>query len=148
MYEILLIIHNLLRWVILILGLAAVIRGLSGWLGNRNWQPLDRRLGSFYTIALDVQFLVGLMLYFVFSDLTSPNLGNFGQAMGVPDLRFFLFDHPFTMLVAVVLAHLGTVLARRADTDTSKFRRLAIWTLLSLLVILVAIPWSRPLIRL
>lgn len=148
MYDILLIIHNLLRWVVLILGLAAVVRGLAGWLGKQNWQPLDRRLGSFYTMSLDIQFLVGLLLYFVFSDLTTANLGNFGQAMGVPDLRFFLFEHPFTMLVAVILAHLGTVLARRADSDTAKFRRLAIWTLLSLLAILVAIPWERPLFRL
>ena len=68
--------------------------------------------------------------------------------MANPDARFFGFEHIFYMFIAIALAHMGTAFARRADTDQKKFRNAAIFFSLSLLVIIIAIPWGRPLLRL
>jgi hypothetical protein len=45
------------------------------------------------------------------------------------------------MLVAIIVAHIGRVLVRRAPAAPQKHRRAAIWFGLSLLIILIAIPW-------
>jgi uncharacterized membrane protein YozB (DUF420 family) len=34
MYPFLLTLHSLLRWVVLILGIIAIVRGFMGWRGN------------------------------------------------------------------------------------------------------------------
>jgi hypothetical protein len=101
----------------------------------------------FFSSALDTQVLLGLILYFI-SPLTRTALQNFGAAMSSPDLRFFALEHVFYMLIAVILVHIGSVRARRAKTDVDKHRTAAIFYSLAVLIILIAIPWSRPLIRL
>ena len=61
--------HSWLRWLIILLGLFAVARAVSGRVSGRPWLASDESPGRFYTIAIDVQMLLGLLLYFVFSDL-------------------------------------------------------------------------------
>lgn len=148
MYPLLLSLHNIIRWVVLIIGIVATVLAFMGWFGRREWTERDRRIGSFFGISLDIQFLIGLLLYFVYSPLTRTALSDFGAAMSAPDLRFIAVEHVFTMLAAIVLAHVGSVLARRAETSQAKFKRAAIFFGLALLLVLVGIPWSRPLFRL
>jgi uncharacterized membrane protein len=42
MYPITLALHNLVRWIALILGILAAARAFSGWFGNRAWSEGDR----------------------------------------------------------------------------------------------------------
>lgn len=146
MYAVTLALHNLLRWAVLALGLWAVLRAVLGWARASAWSPLDRKAGLFFTIALDIQILLGLLLYFAFSPLARAALADFGAAMASVDLRFFALDHPLEMLAAVVLAHLGSALSRKASQDKARHRRAAIFYTLSLAAVLLAIPWSRPLL--
>lgn len=146
MYDILLVVHNWFRWVVLILGFIAVLNALFGWIGKREWVNRDRVLGSLFGGALDLQLLFGIILYFI-SPITQAALANFGNAMRVPELRFFGLEHLFYMVIAVVAVHLGSILARRAPADSAKHRRAALWYLFAIILILIAIPWSRPLFR-
>jgi hypothetical protein len=146
MYPLILGLHNLVRWVALILAIVATVGAFSGWFGKRQWSERDRKIGSFFAIAMDIQLLLGLILYFVYSPLTRTALADFGAAMGVADLRFFAIEHFFYMFLALVFAHLGSVLARRAPDSKAKFQRAAIFFGLSLLLILLGIPWTRTLI--
>ena len=45
-YDIVRILHNLVRWAVLILGVIAAVRALAGWVGRRGWLPVDDRLGG------------------------------------------------------------------------------------------------------
>jgi hypothetical protein len=119
--------HNIIRWVVVLVALLALARAYMGWLGRREWTPADRRAGVLFGSAMDVQLLLGIILIFL--------NGGFG-AMGV-----FLMEHILPMVVAVVLVHVGSILARRAEGDTSRHRMAAIFYTLALLVVLVAIPW-------
>jgi hypothetical protein len=145
MYAFFLAMHNIVRWVALILAVVATVTAFLGWFGKRQWSERDRKIGSFFGIAMDIQLLLGLLLYFVFSPITRTALQDFGAAMGVQDLRFFGLEHAFYMILAVVFAHLGSILARRAPESKAKFQRAAIFFGLSLLLILLGIPWGRPL---
>ncbi len=145
MYSFFLALHNIVRWAALILAVAATATAFVGWFGKRQWSERDRKIGSYFGIAMDIQLLVGLILYFVYSPLTRTALADFGAAMGVADVRFFAIEHAFYMILAVVFAHLGSVLARRAPDSRAKYQRAAIFFGLSLLLILLGIPWGRPL---
>lgn len=148
-YEILLVLHNLIRWVVLIAGVLAVVMAITGWLGNRNWGATDNRIGLLFTGSLDLQVLIGLLLYFIFSPITTSNFSNFGQAMGNEEIRFFLVEHSLLMVIAVVLAHIGRAQSKKATPDTNKHKRAAIFFTLAIIAILLAIPWTgRPLFRL
>lgn len=144
-YSIFLILHNLLRWIVLIIVVVAVGKALMGWFGKGNWAKLDDRLGIIVTTSMDAQFLVGLILYVFLSPLTTAAFQNFGAAMQDRVLRFFAVEHISVMVVAVVLAHVGRSLSKKATTDAAKFQRAGIFFALTLLAILAGIPWFRSL---
>jgi len=146
MYDFILTLHNLTRWLVLIFGVLAVLRAFYGWFGKKAWSQLDDRLGLGFTITMDIQLLLGLLLYFVFSPITKTAFRDFGAAMAESDLRYFAVEHILMMVIAVILVHIGRALSKRADTDAGKHKRAAIFFTLGLLVVLAAIPWFRPLL--
>jgi hypothetical protein len=147
MYEIVLSVHNVLRWLVLVAGVIAVLRAVGGWRGRRRWTPESAGPGRLFTISLDVQFLLGILLYGMLSPVTRQAFADFGGAMADRDLRFFAVEHALLMVLAVVAAHLGKVLAPKAGLDAARFRRAALWYGAALLLILAGMPWFRPLFR-
>lgn len=145
MYPVVLAIHNILRWLVLIAGILAAGRALIGWFGKKEWTRQDRLFGVIFTSAMDVQLLFGLSLYLFFSDIVKGAFNDFDAAMGVRDMRFFAIEHVFYMVVALVFAHLGSMLPKKVDEAVAKHRRAAIWFTLSVVIILAGIPWWRPL---
>jgi cytochrome c biogenesis factor len=142
-----------LRWLVVIFALLAVFQAYRAWIGRKPATKLDQRLGMLFSSSLDLQVLVGLILYFVLSPITTGALRNFGGAMANANTRYFLVEHALVMLVAVVLVHVGRSLARRAGKSAVSAQRLAIFYTLAILAILLAIPWpflpaGRPWIRL
>jgi hypothetical protein len=140
-----LLIHNLIRWVVVISAVVAIIRSFIGWFGSKEWTDMDRKVGLIYTISIDIQILLGLLLYFFFSDITKGVFSDFSSAMSVEGIRFFAIEHALLMLLGVVFAHLGSYLPKKVDDSKSKYRRAAIWYTLSVVVILLGTPWMRPL---
>ena len=145
MYELVLTAHSWLRWVALIAGLMAVVLAFTA-------SPRADRWGLILVIALDIQLLLGFALYLVLSPNTKAILGNFGAAMRDPVARFWAVEHVSLMVFAVVMAHVGRVLARKAAAPAAKRKRLLVCFVLSTLAMLAATPWpgmasGRPLFR-
>jgi hypothetical protein len=152
MYSPLLLLHSWLRWVVLLTGIIALVRAIGGMNGKRAWTSADAKPGLFFMISCDLQLVIGLALYLVFSPTVQAAFGNIGAAMRNPEYRFFVVEHFFGMIIAIVLAHVGRVRSKKAKTDAAKFRGAAIFYGLALLIMLAAIPWpgmpaGRPLIR-
>ncbi len=141
MYEFTLGLHNILRWVIVVIALFTIIRAFIGWFGKKDWQDLDDKLGMYYTIGLDIQLVLGLILYFVLSPITASNFSNFAGAMGESDIRFLLIEHFLLMIIAIVVAHIGRSRIKKAEGSLSKYKGAAIFYTISFLLILTAIPW-------
>lgn len=151
MYSATLTLHSWLRWAVILLGIFAIIRAI-GATGSRRWTRSDDRAAMLFTIAFDLQFLTGLLLYFVLSPITKAALQHMDAAMRTAALRYWAVEHPSAMLVALVLAHAGRVLVRRAP-EAKKGRMALIFFVLALLLILGMTPWpnmpgERPLFRL
>jgi hypothetical protein len=134
MHAVVLFIHSLLRWFVLAAGLYAVARAFGG----------NGRAGRWFAILLDIQVLLGLIVYWL-SPITSSALANMGGAMQNRVVRFWTVEHSFSMLVALALAHIGLARAKKGKGGS------AVLYLLALLAILAGIPWpplpyGRPLI--
>jgi len=147
MYATVLILHSWIRWGALITGVGAVLAALNGGAAAR-----AERWGRSLTMMLDLQMLLGLLLYLVVSPNMQMIRANFGEAMQSRQLRFWAMEHITAMVVAVVLAHVGTVLARKASTPSARRTRQLICYGLSTLLMIVATPWpgfvyGRPLLR-
>lgn len=141
MYLVVLLFHSWVRWLVVAVGVLAVVRFVLGWLGHRAWQPLDGRLAIIFPTLLDIQVLVGLLLYFFVSPITTGALKNFGGAMSNAVTRFYAVEHLLIMLVALVVAHVGSILVKRRSAAPARFRLGAILFGLAVLFILLAIPW-------
>lgn len=141
MDSLVLILHSLVRWAIVIVGIVALVRAVMGARGGRPWTQLDDRLGLIFTSAMDLNLLLGLLLYFLFSPLTKSALQDMGAAMGNSGLRFFAVEHALLMIIAVIVAHIGRSRAKKAAADAGKFKQTAIFFGIALVLVFLAIPW-------
>ncbi len=148
LYPQLLALHGGLRWVALAAALAAILVALSGWSGAKPAGKNLRLASVIFVIAMDIQLLLGLVLFFGASPITRAAMSDFGAAMKEHESRFFTVEHTLLMLLAVICAHVGAALSRKGRTDLAKYRGAAIAYIFSLLLMLAGIPWWRPLLRL
>lgn len=151
MYTIALILHSWIRWFALVTVFGVVLAAIRGKV--EGGQSVADRWGVFAIMALDLQMLLGLLLYLVVSPNMAEIRAHFGEAMRNPQLRFWAVEHLTAMIVAVAIAHVGRVLARKAKTPASKRRRLLVCFGIALLAMLLGTPWpgmpaGRPLFRL
>ncbi|MCX5767411.1 MAG: hypothetical protein NTZ43_09345 [Gemmatimonadetes bacterium] len=142
MAHILLIVHSYVRWLVLLAALVAVARAVSGVATGRSYGVADAKSALFFMIAMDTQFLLGVVLYGV-SPLMREAMRNMGASMADAPTRFFVAEHPTFMLLALVLVHVGRVLIKRAELDRAKFVRSAVSFAAATGLILAGIPWWR-----
>jgi hypothetical protein len=151
MYQTVIVLHSLFRWVVVLMGAYAAFRAVTGLVGKKAWTPADVRAGTFFVIALDTQFLLGVVLYGLLSPLVTAAMSDVGASMKIPALRYWLVEHPLPMFVALGLVHLGFARAKRTNSPVSH-RQMLVHMGVALLLILASTPWpfmanARPWIR-
>jgi hypothetical protein len=151
MYTAVLTLHSWLRWIALIAGVAATMAAMRNGTGTSGTGRADR-WGLALMISLDVQMLLGLLLYLAVSPTMAEIRGNFGAAMKDPAARFWAVEHITMMVGAVIVTHVGRVLARKsAGGDAARVKLFVCFGIATVLMFL-AIPWpgmraGRPLFR-
>lgn len=140
MYTGLLHLHSTLRYIVLIMLIVAIFKAFDGWLNKKAYTSADNKLNLFTLIATHTQFLIGLILYFI-SPLVQRALSDMGTAMKETTLRFWAVEHIAMMLVAVVLITIGRSSSKKAVDAVKKHKRVALFFLIGLIIILAAIPW-------
>jgi hypothetical protein len=146
MYPVVLGVHNVVRWLVIAAGVWAVVRIWSGWMRRAAWTNGHARATRLFVGALDLQFLVGLVLYLFFSPLTRQAFRDLGAAMRDAPVRYFVVEHVVIMLAAIVVAHIGAARVNRAGSDAAKFQQAALWLGVALAAVLGFVPWARPLV--
>ncbi len=140
MYDLALMLHSYVRWIVIGLGLVSFVTALTGWLGYRPWRASDEQRHQAFIMALDFQLLVGVALYLFLSPTSKAAFADFGAAMKDGVLRFWGLEHAMTMLIAVVAAHVGKALSgRRKGPD--RHRPMAIGLIVFAVFLLAAFPW-------
>jgi hypothetical protein len=141
MYSLTLLLHSWWRWAVLATVAIAAVRAVGGVVGSRPWGDADRRANMRATVSLDIQMLLGLLLYLFLSPITTGAFSDFGAAMRTAGIRFWLVEHPSLMVVALAVAHAGTAIARKGASDSVRHRRSAIFFVIVLLLVLMGTPW-------
>jgi hypothetical protein len=142
MAQYLLLAHSILRWIVVLIAISVTGNMLWRYAKAAPWTGVDRRAALIFTIAFDTQFLLGVLVY-AFSPMIRDAMGHMAQAMKDPSVRYFVAEHPTIMLLSLVFAHVGSVLARKAPTDRLKFGRAATYFGIATVLMLWGIPWFR-----
>jgi hypothetical protein len=140
--HILLLLHSLLRWVVLVLLLAAIVQSYSGMSSRRPFSNGDRKLGLFLMISAHTTLLLGLVLWLFGQFGLSLALDNgMGVVMKNAVMRYWVVEHFAGMLIAIALITVGRGVAKKNIPDATRFKR-AFWLfLVALIIILATVPW-------
>jgi len=114
-------IHGELRWLVVLAAIIVIIKFLIGWLGKREYTSLDQKLLLAFTILLDINVLLGLIILFFGGGFTGPRL-----------------EHATTMILAVIAAHM-TAIWRRSTDSSLKFRNQLLMVVLAVILVIFGV---------
>lgn len=141
MYSVLLTLHSWVRWLVLISLLFALFRAYKGWFSKSAFSAFDNSVRHWTATIVHIQLIIGVWLY-VISPIVKFFLHNFTEAVHQTNPRFFGMEHAIMMLTAITIITIGSAKAKRKKTDREKFKTMAIWYTLGLIIILTSIPWA------
>jgi hypothetical protein len=140
MYSTTLIIHSFFRWLVLLSLLYAIFNAFRGWRTHKPFKKHDSILRQTTVSLAHIQFTLGVILYFT-SPITGYFVRNFSEAVHNRGMRFFGMEHITMMVIAVALITHGASLSKKRETDTEKFKTMAIYFSIGLVIIFLSIPW-------
>ncbi len=136
--------HSYLAYVALAVLFLAVANAIMGLASNRVFTALgkDFRLSLFALIVCHLQLLVGLVLFYV-----SPSGLSAIQELGMGGMnaaaRLLAVEHPFINIIALILITIGWSRHKKFVEGKKKFKSIAIFYGLGLVLILSRIPWGQ-----
>ncbi len=139
MYTFFLHLHSGLRWLILLAAIVVVLKSLVGLFGGTKYGKFDRIIAPAFVGLMHLQLLIGLILYFFLSPYTS----DFSFNMADETVRFWSVEHLALMLFAVIAAQVGRSISKKTEDAQVKFRFQSIFFGMSLVLMLLGIPWGR-----
>ena len=141
LYSFFLHLHSGFRYIVMLLVLMAILLSLVGWLGGRPYLKSNRLINLFAMISAHTQLLIGIVLYFI-----SPLVQFNSQTMKDSTTRYWTVEHLSMMIFAIVLITIGHSRSKKLTLPKAKHRAIAVYYILALLVIILAIVQSqRPL---
>jgi uncharacterized membrane protein YozB (DUF420 family) len=138
-YSIVIFLHSILRWLVLVFAVLAIVRSWQARGGA--YTKAHRTSSTLFVATLHTNVVLGLVLYFLLSPTTQLAFSDIGAAMKTSALRFFLVEHAVGMLLAVVIATIGSAKIKRGKTDEEKHGRTLAYYGITLLLIFGSIPW-------
>ena len=135
-------VHSYWAYLVLAILLVAVANAIIGVVGKKEYQAKDFRISLFALIVTHLQFVFGLVLYILsgkilwFKDVPVKDI------MGDPLLRLYNVEHTMVMIIAIALLTIGYSKHKKKLTSGPKFKSIAIFYTLSLVLMLSRIPWS------
>jgi len=136
------ILHSYWAYLVLLILILATFNALIKFFGKKEFHAKDFRLSLFTLIVMHIQLLIGIVLFFVSDYLSLISEMGMGSIMKNSSLRSNIIEHPITMILVVILITIGYSKHKKKLTSTSKFKTIAIFYTLSLLLVLAKIPWN------
>lgn len=128
-------IHSISRWLVLALLVYAIVNALLKK-NSGKFEKSDKMINLFAMVIVHIQVTLGLILYF-----TSPKVVFAAGWMKVAQARFFGMEHILMMLIAAVLITIGRRKSENATDSVLKHKRILVFYVIGLLIILAGIPW-------
>ncbi len=140
MYQALLFLHSITRWLVLLSLVYAIYKAAKGLIQQTAFTKSDNATRHITATIAHVQLVIGITLYF-----KSPLIQYFWRhtrmAAREMDLLFFSLIHMLMMITAITVITIGSALAKRKPTDRAKYQTMLVWFGIAMLIIFLAIPW-------
>lgn len=107
-----------------------------------SFEKQDKIQALLTLIVAHTQLILGILLLFIGDRQISSYYADMGTLMKDSYQRFFAIEHPLTMIIGIALITVGYSTAKRMTDDRAKFKRIAIFYLLALVIIAIRIPWA------
>ncbi|AZA60050.1 hypothetical protein [Chryseobacterium indoltheticum] len=140
MFETLTFYHSTMRWLVLASLVYSIYRAYKGYFSNAPFSKTDNYVRHWTATIAHIQLIFGIVIY-TQSPIIKYFWNNFDEAITNLDLAFFGLLHIILMLTAIVMITVGSALSKRRTTDREKFKTILFWFSVSLIIILIAIPW-------
>ena len=143
MYTTLQFLHSYWAYLVLLIVTLATFNALIKYFAKKEYSPKDFRISLFALIVSHLQLLLGLALYFV-SPLGMKSISTIGMGAVMKDsaLRLNVVEHPMMMILMVVFITIGYSKHKKKLVSTPKFKMLAIFYTIALILMLSRIPWN------
>lgn len=142
MYDTLKILHSYWAYLVLLILVLATFNALIKYFANKEFHAKDFRISLFTLIVAHIQLILGFIFYFVTDYFSVISEMGMGEVMKNATLRSNIIEHPLTMIIAIALITIGYSKHKKKLTSKPKFKILAIFYTLALILILAKIPWN------
>ncbi len=142
MYEVVQFIHSYWAYLVLFMLLIASFNAIIGYATKKEYGSTNFQIALFTLIVSHIQLLIGIVLYFTAPYFKMWAEEGMGGVMSDATLRLYNLEHPLMMIIAITLITIGYSKHKKKLTSKPKFKTLAIFYTLALIVILSRIPWS------
>ncbi|WP_010134303.1 hypothetical protein [Ochrovirga pacifica] len=136
-------VHSILAAAVLISLGMALFNAIISAKREEKFKKGDRTIGLIALILTHIQFIVGLITYYISPWYKSMRNVGMAKAMKDAELRLMSVEHPLTMIIAIVLVTIGWSRHKKLTQDKAKFKSFAIFYGIALLLILSRIPWAQ-----
>jgi len=144
MYTTIQFLHSYWGYLTLLIIVLATLNSFMGIASKRGFGDKDGRISVFALIVTHIQVIIGIILYFVSPNaLSAIQTNGMGEVMKDSLLRLFTVEHPLIMLIAVILITIGYSRHKKKQTNKTKFKTIAIFYTIALILILSRIPWAQ-----
>lgn len=141
--EIVQFIHSKWAYLVLLVLILATFNAIIKFFGDKEFDAKDFRISLFALITMHIQLLIGIVLFFMKDYFgTISEVGGMGEVMKNSALRNLIVEHPLTMIIAVALVTIGYSKHKKKLTSKPKFKILAIFYTIALVLVLAKIPWN------
>ena len=152
-------IHNILRWFILVGLVLLLIKIIFDFIKFYSSNRVDKditilfnqskknieKLFFYLMIIVNIQFALGFSLYFFNPSVL--NLWNdVPTLMKHRELRVIGIEHPLLMIIFVGLIHYLNVSIKKLE-NFNQYKKVLIIYIITIIILILGIPWFRPLIR-
>ena len=142
MFETVKFLHSYWAYLVLFILIVATLNAIVKFIGNKEFKAFDFRISLFTLIVSHIQLLIGIVLYLSAGYFSVISESGMGEVMKNPTLRSNIVEHPITMILAVVFITMGYSKHKKKLTSKPKFKLLAIFYTLALILVLAKIPWN------
>ena len=141
MYDIIREGHSIIRWLLLAMMLFGLYWSWMGVRRGKTWGLSEARIVAGLGGLIDLQLALGFILYFVLSPSTTGIFSNLLQTVQTPGFLILGVFHPLAMIASAIVLHLIKPQTKKLGADKARFTKMGTLIIISLILILLAIPW-------
>ena len=134
-------IHSYWAYVVLLVLILSTVNAVIKFFADKDFDPKDFRISLFTLICMHIMLLIGIVLFFSKGYIGIIGEEGIGEIIKNSALRNLIIEHPLSMIIATAFVTIGYSKHKKKLVSRPKFKMLAIFYTLALILVIAKIPW-------